>query len=148
MSRGLLADKKDEELFVINKKPIQVNEEDTLGRHRSARKSAKNLEEKLNNLGCYRNLKPDPISAPAHLVRHRKSPDPDSRRQAKLSEASEKKVKTKKRFKTAGAHLPKPKKSKLSENKFDVCFETNPKSIEWNGTIDLTDNFNNIKLFF
>jgi len=37
----------------------------------------------MNNLGCYRNLKPDPHSAPALLKSHQQ-PEEDSKRQIKL----------------------------------------------------------------
>lgn len=43
------------------------------------------LEEKMNNMHCYKNLKPDPNSFPAHDVRQLTKPDENSKRQATLN---------------------------------------------------------------
>ncbi len=42
------------------------------------------LEEKMNNMHCYKNLKPDPNSFEAHDVRQLTKPDENSKRQATL----------------------------------------------------------------
>lgn len=126
--------KKDEELFVINKKPTnlaQLHEDNEEGGDSVLKKKGKkSLDEKLNNLGCYRNLRPDPISAPAHIVAHRKDPQPDSKRQAKLSEKKAKAVKKLKTENNGKASETKKSKSKNGE-KFDVFYETNPVSDIW-----------------
>lgn len=127
-----MSEKKDEELFVINKKPIITKDEleAELESDKSVRrKGKKSLEEKLNNLSCYRNLKPDIISAPAHIVGHKKTPKPNSKRQAKIAETVEKKHK-RKAVETKAKQAPK--KAKLSKEKYNVLYETKPDDI-WNG---------------
>lgn len=44
------------------------------------------MEEKLGNLKCYKNLQPDHLSYPAHVVNDNKKPDENSKRQHKLKE--------------------------------------------------------------
>jgi hypothetical protein len=50
------------------------------------KKARLSLEEKMANLACYRNLKPDPNSAPAINTRNLAKPDESSKRQKALSE--------------------------------------------------------------
>lgn len=132
----MLAEKKDEELFVINKKPTKLYEEgdedENKGDELSKRKARKSLDEKLKSLGCYRNLNPDPISAPAHLVRQNKEPRPNSKRQAKLAEKAKKKTELDKKTKKAAYQAAQPvaKKTKGGD-KFDVYFETKPTDDIW-----------------
>ena len=47
----------------------------------------------MANLNCYRNLKPDPHSAPIHLIRPREAPVVDSKRQQKLDKLRARKAK-------------------------------------------------------
>ena len=132
----MLAEKKDEELFVINKKPTKLYEEadedENKGDDLLKRKAKKSLDEKLKSLGCYRNLNPDPISAPAHIVRQNKEARPNSKRQVKLAEI-EKKKKTELDIKKKKGSINQPvaKKTKLGGDKFDVSFETNPTTDIW-----------------
>ena len=85
---GVRADKPDEDLYYINKKDINSN----LG----AKKPKLTLQEKLDNLNCYRLLRPDTEnSAPAHIVTIRQEPCKDSKRQAKLNERKLSKLKGK-----------------------------------------------------
>lgn len=74
--------KKDSELFFINKEKLALNENGTLPEKKPKRLT---LEEKLNNLGCYQNLKPDPNSLPAHVIRPVNQKEETSNRQKKLT---------------------------------------------------------------
>jgi len=80
---GLKADKKDDELFYINKTKLPLNEAGDV-EPSSKRPKRLTLEEKMSNLNCYKNLQPDPNSLPAHVVRSITKPDRDSKRQTKL----------------------------------------------------------------
>ena len=74
---GVRAEKPDTDLFYINKASITAGD---------AKKRVKlSLEEKMNNLHCYRLLRPDTEhSAPAHIVNIKQTPDHSSKRQTKL----------------------------------------------------------------
>lgn len=78
------ADKKDEELFFINKAKLPLNEAGDVIETASKRPQKLTLEEKMNNLNCYKNLQPDPNSFPAHIIRPANKPDKESRRQKNL----------------------------------------------------------------
>ncbi len=79
--RGVRAEKKDAELFFINKTKLPLTEE---GDVPAKKKPRLTLEEKMNQLNCYKNLKPDPNSAPAHVIRSLTKADVTSKRQAVL----------------------------------------------------------------
>ncbi|RNA22811.1 glioma tumor suppressor candidate region protein 2 [Brachionus plicatilis] len=80
---GVISEKKDEDLFFIQKEKktnlIDENEE-------PAPKKRLSLEEKLENLKCYKNLQPDSLSCPAHIININQRPDKNSKRQQKLKE--------------------------------------------------------------
>ncbi len=63
------------------------------------------LQEKMDSLNCYRNLRPDVNSAPAHIVRDIKPAKEGSKRQLKIKRLETKKFKSrlsaKKRVKTS-----------------------------------------------
>lgn len=80
--RGVLSEKRDEDLFFINKEKTSINE-DVVS---SKKKKNLSLEEKLGNLRCYKNLQPDPLSYPAHVINNNLKPDENSKRQQKLQE--------------------------------------------------------------
>lgn len=88
-SGGARADKKDDELFFINKTKLSLNED---GEPIVQKRKRMTLEEKMNNLHCYKNLKPDPNSFPVHDVRQLTKPDVNSKRQATLMEKRAKKM--------------------------------------------------------
>ncbi len=74
------AEKRDDELFYISKSKLNLDEPnaDTM------KKKKQTLQEKLNNMHCYKHLKPDVHSAPAHVVDMKVQADPESKRQSKL----------------------------------------------------------------
>lgn len=89
---GARADKKDDELFFINKKKLDLNNEGEISNKRPKRLT---LEEQMSNLNCYKNLKPDPNSLPIHDVRQLTKPDRFSKRQTSLNERKTKDMKRK-----------------------------------------------------
>ena len=88
-TRGVRAEKKDEELFYINKTKLP----DELVDAPPAKRQKLSFEEKMKNLKCYRMLEPDPISAPAHVHEVRKEPLVDSKQQSKKREVLARKAK-------------------------------------------------------
>jgi hypothetical protein len=83
--RGVRAEKTDQELFFINKTKSELNDNKEKPK---AKKPKLSLQEKLSNLRCYNNLKPDPYSAPVHLLRHRPKAQEGSKRQASMRKNS------------------------------------------------------------
>ena len=62
-----------------------INKNDITQEEPLKKKPKLTLEEKLNNLNCYRLLRPDTEnSAPAHIVTVRQTPRENSKRQTKL----------------------------------------------------------------
>ena len=103
------AEKKDEDLFFISKTKSNLDGEDQKENLSKIKKPKLSLEEKMKNLACYRNLKPDPHSAPVPSVnRCSKSPIENSNRQEKLKEKLAKVYKKK---------LDKKKSTKLDNKK-------------------------------
>lgn len=92
LTGGVRADKKDDELFFINKKKLEINQEGDLVQP-NTRPKRLTLEEKLSNMKCYQNLSPDPNSLPIHLIRPITKADPNSKRQLNLNERKAKKMK-------------------------------------------------------
>lgn len=143
-----MAEKKDEDLFVISKKAIiQVDEEDTqTAVEKLNKKSKRSLEDKLGHLGCYRYLKPDVISAPAHIVSVKKPSNTDSKRQKKLEKYSQV-GKVRVEAKTV-KHKKQGVKTPLlvrTTEKFDSSFKTDPASLDaWNGNFLAFTNNKNI----
>lgn len=84
--RGVRAEKKDDELFFINKTKLKIDEETESVE--PPKKKKLTLEEKMKNLNCYKNLQPDPHSAPSQEKPMLK-PKENSRRQATLVKNNE-----------------------------------------------------------
>lgn len=79
---GLLVEKKDEDLFYIQK----AKSNDVQQSQQEIKKKKLKLEDKLKNLNCYRHLKPDPISAPPLVTNQDLNPPKRrSKRQQKLT---------------------------------------------------------------
>lgn len=95
LTGGARADKKDDELFFINKTKLPLNEEGDLVEPVSKRPKRQTLAEKMENLNCYKNLKPDPNSLPAHNVWVIPKPDEESKRQKEILERKAKKMQRK-----------------------------------------------------
>jgi len=136
---GVRAEQKDEELFYISKTKLNLNDETGLpdGKRRKL-----TLQEKMDSLNCYRNLKPDVNSAPAHIVRDIKLAKEGSKRQLKIKRLETKKFKSrseaKKRVKTDGttdkenlilasdidvANLNRMEDKKLKDKRLESCNE-------------------------
>ncbi len=77
------------------------------------------MQEKLNSLYCYRNLKPDKNSAPAHIIRDNRSPQKESKRQLKIKRLETKKFKSRLEAKQK-ANLIKTDKENLISTDLDV----------------------------
>ena len=85
---GVRAEKPDEELFFISKSKLNLNEsgDGVEAPVEVVKKKKLTLQEKLDNMHCYKHLKPDVHSAPAHVVDKKIVADPESKRQRILRE--------------------------------------------------------------
>ena len=78
-------------MFFVSKKKLKIDENDELTEQLPKKKVKQTLEEKMQNLACYRALKPDPHSAPAHNLRTLAKAIEGSKRQQFLNEKMAKK---------------------------------------------------------
>jgi hypothetical protein len=140
------AEKKNEELFYVSKKKLPLDENDMP--QVPKKKARLSLEEKMANLACYRNLKPDPNSAPAHNVRTFVKPVENSSRQKMLSERMAKKytarLQAKKRVRSKYEQPAEPDKKARKTN---ILTEANFNTDIWSkkkqaySTFSVNNNF-------
>ena len=96
----------------------------------------------MNNLGCYRNLKPDPHSAPALLKSHQQ-PEEESKRQLKLKNNQmityqtrlKAKKKANKKAKNPENDENAKKEEKIGERKFQKVLEADFNKNLWTSKI-------------
>ena len=89
----MVAEKKDSDLFYINKTKLNIKVDEDQIEPALKKQRKLTLKEKMENLNCYKSLKPDPMSAPVHHVNPKKQPDIDSKRQKKLEKIKMRKSK-------------------------------------------------------
>ena len=105
------------------------------------------LEEKMNQLNCYKNLKPDPNSAPAHVIRSLTKPDVTSKRQAVLKKIELQKLQArmnakKRQKKPQLAATIDDTKSEFKEKKLNIILDAKFNKNLW------TSKLRGIFLFF
>lgn len=93
LAGGVVAEKKDSDLFYINKTKLNIKVDEDQIEPALKKQRKLTLKEKMENLNCYKSLKPDPMSAPVHHVNPKKQPDIDSKRQKKLEKIKMRKSK-------------------------------------------------------
>ena len=89
----------------------------------------------MQNLNCYRNLKPDPHSAPIHHVNPKIEFELDSKRQQKITKLKSRKAKSilkKKNIKSLDDIVVKKDKVKPIDKKLDCTLKTDFQKDLWN----------------
>ncbi len=131
-----MAEKRDSELFYINKTKLNIIEDEDSKKLQPPQKKRKlTLEEKMKNLNCYRNLQPDPHSAPLHHVNPKMQPELDSKRQKKIIKLKSRKAKSilkKKNIKSLDEIVDKKNKLIPIDKKLDCTLRTDFQKDLWN----------------
>jgi hypothetical protein len=99
----------------------------------------------MQNLNCYRNLQPDPHSAPIHHVNPKKAAELDSKRQLKITKLKSRKAKSilkKKNIKSLEDIIGNKDKAKPIDKKLDCTLLTNFQKDLWSCKfISLSKNY-------